>query len=102
MRANIFINVVTVKLFSNPTRVIVAFFVRMAPLSVRQNKLANVVIKLNGKELKMISKNVKRFLLIAPLLVLLVLATGFLYWYNPNLNVPTFERKARELLEQIK
>jgi hypothetical protein len=27
----------------------------------------------------------KRFLLIAPLLVLLVLAAGFLYWYNPNL-----------------
>jgi len=33
----------------------------------------------------MLSKNVKRFLLIAPLLVLLVLAAGFLYWYNPNL-----------------
>lgn len=26
----------------------------------------------------------KRFLLIAPLLVLLILATGYLYWYNPN------------------
>lgn len=33
----------------------------------------------------MISKNVKRFLLITPLLILLVLAAGFLYWYNPNL-----------------
>jgi hypothetical protein len=47
--------------------------------------MANVVIKLNGRELKMISKNMKRFLLITPLLVLLVLAAGFLYWYNPNL-----------------
>jgi hypothetical protein len=27
----------------------------------------------------------KRFLLITSLLVLLVLAAGFLYWYNPNL-----------------
>jgi hypothetical protein len=27
----------------------------------------------------------KRFLLITPLLVLLVLSAGFLYWYNPNL-----------------
>jgi hypothetical protein len=33
----------------------------------------------------MISKTMKRFLLIAPLFVLLVLAGGFLYWYNPNL-----------------
>lgn len=33
----------------------------------------------------MISKNVKRFQLVAPLLVLLVLAAGFFYWYNPNL-----------------
>ena len=33
----------------------------------------------------MLSKNVKRFLLIAPLLVLLVLAAGFLHWCNPNL-----------------
>jgi hypothetical protein len=33
----------------------------------------------------MLSKKVKRFLVIAPLLVLLVLAAGFLYWYNPNL-----------------
>lgn len=32
-----------------------------------------------------LSKNVKRFLVIAPLLMLLVLAAGFLYWYNPNL-----------------
>lgn len=33
----------------------------------------------------MVSKNMKRFLLITLLLVLLVLAAGFLYWYNPNL-----------------
>jgi len=33
----------------------------------------------------MISKNVKRFLLLAPLFVLLALAAGFLYWRNPNL-----------------
>jgi hypothetical protein len=33
----------------------------------------------------MISKNVKLFLLITPLLVLLIFAAGFLYWYNPNL-----------------
>lgn len=33
----------------------------------------------------MISKTVKRLLAILPLLVLLVLAGGFLYWYNPNL-----------------
>jgi hypothetical protein len=30
-------------------------------------------------------KNVKRFLLIAPLLVLLALAAGFFYWHNPDL-----------------
>jgi hypothetical protein len=28
---------------------------------------------------------VKRFLLIVPPLILLILAVGFLYWYNPNL-----------------
>jgi len=33
----------------------------------------------------MISKNMKRVLLIAPLLVLLVLTAGLLYWHNPNL-----------------
>ncbi len=33
----------------------------------------------------MLSKNVKRILILLPLLVLLVLAGGFLYWYNPNL-----------------
>lgn len=32
-----------------------------------------------------LSKNVKRFLVIAPLLMLLALAAAFLYWYNPNL-----------------
>jgi hypothetical protein len=32
----------------------------------------------------MLSKTVKRLLLIAPLFVLLILAAGFLYWYNPN------------------
>jgi hypothetical protein len=33
----------------------------------------------------MISKNVKRLLLLVPLLIVLTLAAGFLYWYNPNL-----------------
>jgi len=33
----------------------------------------------------MIFKNMKRVLLLAPLLVLLILAAGLLYWYNPNL-----------------
>jgi len=33
----------------------------------------------------MLSKNVKRILLILPLLVLLALGAGLLYWYNPNL-----------------
>jgi hypothetical protein len=33
----------------------------------------------------MISKNVKRLLLIVPPLILVLLAAGFLYWYNPNL-----------------
>lgn len=33
----------------------------------------------------MISKNMKRFLFLTPVLVLLFFAAGYLHWYNPNL-----------------
>jgi hypothetical protein len=101
MRANIFINAATVKLFSNLKRAIVAFFARMAQSNVRQNKLVNVVIKLNRREHKMISKNMKRFLLITPLLLLPVLAAGFLYWYNPNLIDFSTARAAKQQLADL-
>jgi hypothetical protein len=49
----------------------------------------------------MISKNVKRILLIAPLLVLPVLAGGFLYWYNPNLTDFITARDAKPQLADL-
>ncbi len=49
----------------------------------------------------MLSKNMKRFLLIAPLLVLLVLAAGFLYWYNPNLIDFSTARSTKQQLTDL-
>ncbi len=49
----------------------------------------------------MFSKNMKRFLVIAPLLVLLVLAAGFLYWYNPNLIDFSTARDAQQRLVDL-
>src|SRR5262245_43848376 len=104
MLANTFTNAATVKLFSSRKWAIVAFFAHMARLNVRRNRRANAAtmpsanwpvceksdeialqaINQFGRVPMMLSKNVKRFLLIAPLLVLLVLAAGYLHWYNPN------------------
>lgn len=46
----------------------------------------------------MISKNVKRILIILPLLFLLALGTGLLYWYNPNLLEFSKAREANQLV----
>ncbi len=50
----------------------------------------------------MISKNLGRFLVMAPLLVFLVLAAGFLYWYNPNLIDFSTARSAKQQLTDLR
>jgi hypothetical protein len=50
---------------------------------------------------KMISKRMRRFLLITPLLILLVLAAGLLHWYNPNLVDFLVASNARQQLTDL-